>query len=598
VTTGRSTHSGNAAKLAKLGNGVIATRHKYKPCRAPPFIPHLFPIYFQRNAPSERDAFEQLAEAFLARYRAGDQPSVSEYAEQYPELAAQIRELLPALLVIEKLRPGKGGPADPGTGKVPDAGKIQQQLGEYHILREVGRGGMGVVYEAVQESLGRHVALKVLPFNNLINPMHLERFRRESRAAARLHHTNIVPVFGVGKHEGVHYYAMQFIQGQGLDLVVQEVQRLRSRKEAPATVDQQPGRTLVHSVAECLLTGQFPWASPDVAAAAEARRVGAAESPETPSEGETPSFADSAASPRLQEPAPVARPPHTVAVIGSTSPPQTPGSHAELTGQSQAQYFRSVARVGVQVADALEYAHHQGVLHRDIKPSNLLLDTAGTVWVTDFGLAKVQDSEELTNPGDVVGTLRYMAPERFEGRSDARSDVYSLGLTLYELLTLRPALDDCHRARLIERVKQENPPLPSKIDRRIPRGLETIILKASAKEPSGRYATAEALAEDLRRFLADRPIRARRTPMLERSWRLCRRNPVVAGLTVATLVVLAAGVVVSSLLAVAAHNEARRADEKTQIAERQARAAWEAEGKAEREAQPGIGFKRCPDACF
>jgi hypothetical protein len=195
--------------------------------------------------------------------------------------------------------------------------------------------------------------------------------------------------------------------------------------------------------------------------------------------------------------------------------------------------------LGVQVAEALEYAHHQGILHRDIKPSNLLLDTAGTVWVTDFGLAKAEDSQELTHPGDVVGTLRYMAPERLEGRADPRSDIYSLGLTLYELLTLRPALDDGYRARLMERIRQESPPLPSRIDRRIPRDLETIVLKAIVKEPGGRYATAAALAEDLRRFLADRPIQARRTPLLERAWRWCRRNPALAGMTATVALMLA-----------------------------------------------------------
>src|SRR5262249_9608128 len=158
--------------------------------------------------PSERDPFEEVAEAFLARYRAGERPSVSEYARQHPELAERIWELLPALVMMEELRPGKGGPAGPGIGKVTDDGKMPQQLGEYRILREVGRGGMGVVYEAVQESLGRHVALKVLPFNSLISSVHLERFRREARAAARLHHTNIVPVYGVGEENGLHYYAM------------------------------------------------------------------------------------------------------------------------------------------------------------------------------------------------------------------------------------------------------------------------------------------------------------------------------------------------------------------------------------------------------
>src|SRR5262249_22444959 len=120
------------------------------------------------------------------------------------------------------------------------------------------------------------------------------------------------------------------------------------------------------------------------------------------------------------------------------------------SGSSGANYYRSVARIALQVAEALAYAHRQGVLHRDVKPSNLLLDTQGIVWITDFGLAKAEGSDDLTHTGDVVGTIRFMAPERFDGRSLPQSDVYSLGLTLYELLTLRPAFDDTNKARLVE----------------------------------------------------------------------------------------------------------------------------------------------------
>ena len=166
---------------------------------------------------------------------------------------------------------------------------------------------------------------------------------------------------------------------------------------------------------------------------------------------------------------------------------------------------------GPRSAEALEYAHQQGILHRDIKPANLLLDAQGQIWITDFGLAKAQDSDELTRTGDIVGTLKYMAPERFNGWSDPRSDVYALGATLYELLTLRPAFEESDRVKLIERVLHESPPPLRQLDRRIPRDLETIVLKALAKEPGERYATAGQLAEDLRRFVAGRPILARRS---------------------------------------------------------------------------------------
>src|SRR5262249_4136535 len=146
----------------------------------------------------------------------------------YPELAAQIRELFPTLIVIEEFGSIAGQPQPALEGVTSRYGHSQpQQLGEYRVLREIGRGGMGIVYEAVQESLGRHVALKVLPFHRLTSPTQRERFAREARAAARLHHSNVVPVFGIGEHEGLHYYAMQFIQGQGLDAVLNEVKALR-----------------------------------------------------------------------------------------------------------------------------------------------------------------------------------------------------------------------------------------------------------------------------------------------------------------------------------------------------------------------------------
>jgi WD40 repeat protein/Tfp pilus assembly protein PilF len=211
------------------------------------------------------------------------------------------------------------------------------------------------------------------------------------------------------------------------------------------------------------------------------------------------------------------------------------------------------------VADALAYAHRQGILHRDIKPSNLLLDTQGTVWITDFGLAKSEGADELTHTGDIVGTVRFMAPERFDGRSLPQSDVYGLGLTLYELLTLRPAFDDTNKARLIQRVLHDPPAQPRKVEPHVPRDLETAVLKCLAKDPAERYATAEALAEDLRRFLADRPIKARRTPWHERTWRWCRRNPAVASLLAAVAVALVAGSTVSTWQAVKARAAERTA---------------------------------------
>ena len=188
----------------------------------------------------------------------------------------------------------------------------------------------------------------------------------------------------------------------------------------------------------------------------------------------------------------------------------------------------------------------QGILHRDIKPSNLLLDAKGTVWVTDFGLAKAEGTDALTHTGDIVGTLRYMAPERFDGWSDPRSDVYALGATLYELLTLRQLFEEANRAKLIDRVLHDDPASPRKLDRKVPRDLETIVLKAIAKEPAQRYATAEQMAEDLRRFLADKPMLARRSSPMEQAWRWCRRNKgLAAGIAVAIVGLVAAVVVLA-----------------------------------------------------
>jgi serine/threonine protein kinase len=436
----------------------------------------------------ERNPIDRLAEEFAERLRQGEHPALTEYVLQYPELADEIRELFPALVMMEQFKPTSADSAGA-------ADRQPERIGDYRLLREIGRGGMGVVYEAEQLSLSRHVALKVLSEASLTNPTYLERFRREAKAAARLHHTNIVPVFGVGEGDGVYYYAMQFIHGESLDKVLHDLRRLRAGQGTTPGGDVTVDAAASGSVAQSLLTGRFECAAPQ-------EMIGAS----------TPEFA----------------------------PPSSSGT---LSGaESKAEYCRSVTRVGIQVAEALDYAHNQGILHRDIKPSNLLLDLQGAVWVTDFGLAKAEDADELTSTGDIVGTLRYMAPERFEGASLPRSDVYALGMTLYEMLTLRPAFGETNRAKLIQRILHEDPPAPRKLDPRIPRDLETVVLKAIAHDPSRRYATAGDLAEDLRRFLADRPVRARRSRLPERLWRWCRRNPAVASLTavIALLLLLVA----------------------------------------------------------
>jgi serine/threonine protein kinase/WD40 repeat protein/Flp pilus assembly protein TadD len=501
----------------------------------------------------QRNPVEQLAESFLQRYRRGERPAVSEYTQRHPELADEIRDLFPALVLLEEAGPGQSRSAGP-CGQVTADGQALERLGDYRIVREIARGGMGVVYEAVQESLGRHVALKVLPFHGLNGRNYLERFEREARSAARLHHTNIVPVFAIGVHAGLHYYAMQYIQGQGLDAVLNEVRRVHGKADAGAP---QP---LTVSLARNLLTGQGEGPDP----AGPASRAGPGE--------EVPLV------PQDRPPKPDAASVHPDSTVVRSSPGGP--SDSGLTGSSETQYFRGVARLGVQVAEALAYAHRQGIVHRDIKPSNLLLDTQGVVWITDFGLVKDEGSDNLTRTGDLVGTIRYMAPERFEDQGDARSDLYSLGATLYEALTLRPAFEDSPRARVIERVLHEEPDRPRKLDAHIPRDLETIVLKAMAKEPARRYQTAGEVAEDLRRFLADRPIRARRSSTAERTWRWCRRNPLVAGLltsVAALLVVIAVG---TSVLAWRLNREQQATLDK-----------WRAE-QAEREAREELQQSR------
>ncbi len=261
-------------------------------------------------------------------------------------------------------------------------------------------------------------------------------------------------------------------------------------------------------------------------------------------------------------------------------PIATGSSSLKFSGPSG--YARSVARIGLQAAEGLAYAHEQGILHRDIKPSNLLLDAHGIVWIADFGLAKATTDDDLTHTGDIIGTIRYMAPERFHGHCDARSDVYGLGLTLYELLAKRPAFDEADRGKLIKQVTESEPVSLRKMNRAIPSDLATVVHKAIEREPSHRYHTAE----DLRRLIEDRPIAARQITAIEQVWRWCKRNPLAARLSASLLTTLVTGLLVVSVLflrlwAVAAERgrlylaESERSE---QLREVSAQASSEAEG--------------------
>ncbi|MEM7261566.1 MAG: protein kinase [Planctomycetota bacterium] len=446
-----------------------------------------------RDSSDERDPIEEAAEEFAIRIRRGASTDEVEFAASYPEIEEDLLDLLPSVRMIEELKRADSRPRSDRSQPVPDS------VGDYRVIREIARGGMGIVYEAEQRSLGRRVALKVLPEGSLLDPTRRARFEREAKAAGRLHHTNIVPVFGVGEDQGVSYYAMQYIPGCGLDQVLRELRRASDGEEEP----EDPNATSD--------PGDVDPSAPSVSQIV--RRL---------VEGTTGSG------------------------VANDESGLEPLTHIG-TKIGRGEYWRRVARLGLQAAQALDYAHSRGTLHRDIKPANLLIDEGGTVWVADFGLAKLDEQDDVTGPADVVGTVRYMAPERFEGAADARSDIYSLGLTLYEFLALRPAFRQRDRGQLAIDVLTSDPPRPSSVRRGVPVDLETIVLRSMAKEPERRYESAGAMAEDLEAFLSDRPIAARRTSALERSWRWCRRNKLVASLLLVTALSLLSGVAIATI---------------------------------------------------
>lgn len=500
---------------------------------------------------SERHSIEVLAEEFVARYRRGERPPVSEYTERYPAHAEEIADLFPAMLMMENLRPA----AEDEPPSTKGAGPPFEQLGDYRIIREVGRGGMGVVYEAEQVSLGRHVALKVLSKELVRNPKQRQRFEREAKTAARLHHTNIVPVFGVGAENDHCYYVMQFIQGLSLDSVLAELKEMRLSGSGcgtlrsavgtagrPGSGDQmQRSDASVADIAQSLLTGEFPRA---VAADHSVDSLGATidipddqlsevlggTTEQVLSPGVSDSLARHGSSSHCARGDTIGQTSATTRLADtlshSSSSVVLPGTAGTGTVKvsKHPTYWESIAQIGVQVGRALEYAHAQGVLHRDIKPANLVLDMKGTVWVTDFGLARLENERDLTQTGDILGTLRYMAPESFKGQADARSEIYSLGLTLYEMLAFRPAFDQRNRNALLDQVMNAQIEPLRRVNPEVPSDLEMIVHKAIERDPADRYQSAGELADDLQRFIDDEPIQARRVSKRERLIRWSRHN--------------------------------------------------------------------------
>jgi serine/threonine protein kinase/tetratricopeptide (TPR) repeat protein len=449
-----------------------------------------------------------ILEAYLEELDAGLSANPGEMLARYPEIAEQLRPYLASLEFLHGIAASLRGTGESAPETDPDTNggttaRAEQILGDYRIYREVGRGGMGIVYEAEQISLRRRVALKVLPYAAVLDSRQLRRFQNEAQAAARLHHTNIVPVYSVGCERGVHYYAMQYIAGRDLESVINEFRQTDEQNVKSSSGSRQS--RLPHQTKE--------------------------------------------------------------AAFGSEMGIGTGGSTRDVA------YFRSAAVLIAQAAEGLDHAHQHGIIHRDVKPSNLLLDAAGTLWVTDFGLAKFDATRSFTGTGDILGTARYMSPEQVRGSYlDERTDIYSLGITLYELCTLRQAFDGLERARILARIESDDPIAPRRVKPHVPRDLEVIIQKAIAKDPADRYVAASALAADLRAFAAGRSILARKPSLAVRARRWILRHGRLVAVGVALLAMAAAGLATGSILLF-------RADERTRAAlqtAEQERAAAEA----------------------
>ena len=394
---------------------------------------------------------DSIVDEFTSQIRAGLNPQVIDFQERYPQLHCQLEELLGSVKAIESLKSTAAGKAGSSASFDRTQFPMPETIGEYQVLSELGRGGMGVVYLGKHQTLGRQVAIKVLPPSLAASEDRVDRFQSEAQAAARLHHTNIVGVFGVGQNDSFHYYVMDFVAGRGLDEFIRERKKKRCESDSDSS-----------------------------------------------------SYSDSSSS---------SQPPHA-------------STHSDQA------HFRWAARVGADLADALAYAHGQGVLHRDLKPSNFLLGDDGIVRITDFGLAKLSGSDvHLTKTGDLIGTPQYLAPESLKGQYDARSEVYCLGLTTYELIASVPAFAGGSPAEVLNNITTIRPTKLRKLNSKIPSDLSTVIEKAISLEPESRYPDAQAFRDDLLAFSDGRAISARRASTWQNAKRWARANPLAASLS-------------------------------------------------------------------
>ena len=427
---------------------------------------------------------------YLASIEQGRPVELDKLLARRPELADELTAYFDSINFLQLAAPDLTGLAD-STSLLEDW--TGRTLGEYEIVRELGRGGMGVVYEATQNKLGRRVALKVLPFAAVLDKQQTARFMLEAQSAAQLSHPHIVPVYDIGCERSVHYYSMQYVEGHSLEAAIEELKQFQQT------------------------------ADPHSASAAKPVRRNKA----LRSSGRGAVFGPCRSGEDLFPP---------------TATAETKAGFSTRRTTHDHSYVMAVAQLGIQAAEALQHAHDFGVVHRDIKPSNLMIDREGKLWVTDFGLARCQSDSTITLTGAVLGTVRYMSPEQATGRRalvDHRTDIYSLGGTLYELLTLRTPYDADNSHELLQQIERGEPSALRRLNPSVPFDLETIVLKAISKRRRDRYATAQELADDLRRFVAGKTIAARRPSLVDRiaKW-AARHKYLVAAAAVVTLVAL------------------------------------------------------------